>query len=239
MFKRFVCVLAALAGGAAHAGKDELRMIAPLNQVMPLAGFNDDKLSAGILKDLGEAIAERLRRRAVFVSVAGEQVGAVLSKGTADGICYVRPFWIDGSFDWSRPLIPDAELVASHPDMPVVRSLLDLRDRTVGTVVNYRYPRVEQVLGAHFRRLDAQTMEENLRNVMQGSVRYTVIAQSTLAYQLKVNKSLKLRPDLKVASFSAQCAFSRRANVAFSEVNKAINALIDDGSVARILARYR
>ena len=240
MFKQIVCILAALsAAGAARAGEDELRMIAPLNQAMPLADFHDGQLSGGILKDLGDALAARLQRRPVFISVAGDQVAAVLSKGKADGICYVRPFWIDGEFDWSRPLLPDSELVASHPDMPVVRSLLDLRDRPVGTVASYRYPRVEQVLGLRFRRLDSPTMEENLRNVMQGNARYTVIAHSTLAYQLKVNKSLKLRPDLKIASFTAQCAFSRHGGVPFAHVDKAINALIDDGSVQKILAKYR
>jgi polar amino acid transport system substrate-binding protein len=240
MFKRFVCFLAMLqVAHTAQAANDELRMIAPLNQAMPLASFRDDKITGGILKDLGEAIARRVNRRPVFISVAGDQVSAVLSKGKADGICYVRPFWIDGNFDWSRPLIPDTELVASHPDVPVVRSLLDLRDRPVGTVTGYRYPRVEQVLGLRFRRADSPTMEENLRNVMLGNARYTVLAQSTLAYQLKVNKGLKLRPDLKFASFTAQCAFSRRGNIPFTEVDQAIGALIDDGSVARILARYR
>jgi polar amino acid transport system substrate-binding protein len=228
-----------LSSGTALAGDEELRMIAPRNQAMPLASFDNDKLSGGILKDLGDAIAQRLGRRISYISVAGDQVGAVLSKGKADGICYVRPFWIDGQFDWSRPLIPDVELVASHPDEAPVRSLLDLRDRPVGTVTGYRYPRVEQVLGLRFRRVDAPTMEDNLRNVMQGQARYTVLAQSTLAYQLKVNKSLKLRPDLKFASFNAQCAFSRRGNVPFTEVNQAINTLIADGSVAQILARYR
>ncbi len=240
MFKRCVCILALLAvAGIAQAGKEELRMIAPLNQAMPLASFTEEKLSGGILKDLGDAIARRLERPVAYVSVAGDQVAAVLSAGKADGICYVRPFWIDGDFDWSRPLIPDSELVASHPDVPVVRSLLDLRDRPVGTVTAYRYPRVEQVLGLRFRRIDSPTMEENLRNVMLGGARHTVLARSTLDYQLKVNKSLKLRPDLTFASFSAQCAFSRRGKVAFTEVNKAINSLIDDGSVRQILARYR
>ncbi|WP_426102964.1 substrate-binding periplasmic protein [Massilia sp. TSP1-1-2] len=240
MFKHIVCILAALAAaGTATAGNDQLRMIAPLNHAMPLASFKSDKLSGGILKDLGEAIARRLGRSIIFISVAGDQVGAALSDGKADGVCYVRPFWIDGDFDWSAPLLPDTEVVASHPDMPVLRSLLDLRDRPVGTVTGYRYPRVEQVLGLRFLRSDSPTMEENLHKLMLGHARYTVIVQSTLAYHAKMNKSLKLRPDLTVASFSAQCAFSRRSHLPFADVDKAINGLIADGSVQRILARYR
>ena len=239
MFKRSACLAALivpLAGGAAPA---DLVMIAPLNQTMPLAQFRNDKLSGGILKDLDEAIAQRLGRGVVHVSVAGEQVSEVLAAGKADGICYVRPFWIDGQYDWSRPLIPDAELVASVVGAAPVRSLVDLRDRPVGTVAGYRYPRVEQVLGLRFHRSESLTMEENLRKLMAGAVRHTVIAQSTLAYQMRINKALRLRRDLVFASFTAQCAFSKTAGVPFEEINQAINGLVDDGSVNQILARYR
>ena len=239
MLKRLLLALVVLLLPATVQASGDLLMIAPLNQTMPLAQFDNDKLSGGILKDLSEAIARRMGRNIAFISVAGDQVSATLAQGKADGICYVRPFWIDGDYHWSRPLIPDAELVASLPSAPVVRSLLDLRDRPVGTVTAYRYPRVEQVLGLRFQRQDSPTMEENLRRMMQGAVRYTVLAQSTLSYQLKVNKALKLRPDLIFASFTAQCAFSKRGNADFGEVDKAINGLIDDGSVASILARYR
>lgn len=240
MPKRLILALALLATpGPVRAADEELRMIAPLNQTMPLVQFHGDKLSGGILKDLGDAIAQRLGRRADFVSVAGDQVAAALSSGKADGICYVRPFWIDGEFDWSRPLIPDAELVASLPDAPVVRSLLDLRDRPVGTVASYRYPRVEQVLGLRFQRQDSPTMEDNLRRLGPGGPRHTVLGRSTLDYYLKINKGLKLRPDLVVASFTAQCAFSRQGHIPFSDIDKAINSLIADGSVKAILARYR
>ena len=239
MLKRLLLALVVLLLPATVQASGDLLMIAPLNQTMPLAQFDNDKLSGGILKDLSEAIARRMGRNIAFISVAGDHVSATLAQGKADGICYVRPFWIDGDYHWSRPLIPDAELVASLPSAPVVRSLLDLRDRPVGTVTAYRYPRVEQVLGLRFQRQDSPTMEENLRRMMQGAVRYTVLAQSTLSYQLKVNKALKLRPDLIFASFTAQCAFSKRGNADFGEVDKAINGLIDDGSVASILARYR
>ena len=240
MLTRFVSLLVVavpLMAGAAPA--DELVMIAPLNQTMPLAQFTQGKLTGGIIKDLGEAIAQRLGRQLSFVSVSSEQVSGALESGKADGICYVRPFWIDGDFDWTRPVIPDAELVASREGAPPIRSLADLRDRPVGTVVGYRYPRVEQVLGLRFRRSDSPSMEENLRRMMAGPVQYTVIGQSTLAYQRRVNKALKLRSDLVFASVSAQCAFTKRSNVPFAEVNTAVNALLDEGVVEEILARYR
>jgi polar amino acid transport system substrate-binding protein len=239
MLKQCLWTLAVLLFPATVQASDELLMVAPLNQAMPLAQFDNDKISGGIVKDLSEAIARRMGRNIAFISVAGDQVSATLAHGKADGICYVRPFWIDGDYHWTKALIPDAELVASLPSAPVVRSLLDLRDRPVGTVAAYRYPRVEQVLGLRFVRQDSPTMEENLRKMMQGTVRHTVLAQSTLSYQLKINKDLKLRPDLVFASFTAQCAFTKRGNAPAAEVDKAVNSLIEDGSVEAILARYR
>ncbi|NHZ32122.1 substrate-binding periplasmic protein [Massilia rubra] len=242
MFKRSACLLALtvpLCAPLASAAAPDLVMIAPLNQNMPLAQFQNNKLSGGILKDLGDAIGHRLGRGVVYVSVASEQVSDALAAGMADGICYVRPFWIDGQYDWSRPFIADAEVVASQQDAPPVRSLADLRDRPVGTVAGYRYPRVEQVLGLRFQRSESATMEENLRKLMAGKVLHTVIGQATLAYQMRTNHALKLRQDLVFASFKAQCAFSKKAGVPFGQVNQAINGLIDDGSVDAILARYR
>lgn len=223
----------------ALAAEGTLRMIAPRNQTMPLAQFQNEKLSGGIIKDLGDAIAQRLGRRSDYISVAGDQVSAALAARKADGICYVRPFWIDGDFHWSRPVIPDAELVASLPEAIPVRSLLDLRDRPVGTVTGYRYPRVEQVLGLRFQRLDAPTMEDNLRTMGRGGAQHTVLGRATLDYQLKVDKSLHLRPDLVIASFTAQCAFIKQSAVPFRDINQAIDSLLDDGTVASILARYR
>jgi polar amino acid transport system substrate-binding protein len=237
--KRTLLGLLVVCHAVAAQASGELLMIAPLNQTMPLAQYYNGHLAGGIIKDVSVAIGRRMKRKVTFLSVAGDQVSATLTQGKADGICYVRPFWIDGDYHWSRPVIPDAELVASLPSAPVVRSLLDLRDRPVGTVAGYRYPRVEQVLGLRFQREDSVTMEENLHKMMQGAVQYTVLNQSTLSYQLKINTALKLRADLVFASFTAQCAFSKQRNVNPAEVDKAIAGLLADGSIDTILARYR
>lgn len=240
MFKQSLLAILLLSGsGAALAEKGALRMIAPLNQAMPLAQFSKEKLSGGILKDLGDALAQRLGRQADYISVAGDQVGAALAARKADGVCYVRPFWIDGDFHWSRPLIPDAELVASVPGAPPVRSLIDLRDRPVGTVASYRYPRMEQVLGLRFIRDNSPTMEENLAAIRRGAVQHAVLGRAILDYQHKLDPALALRADLVIASFAAQCAFIRHGNITAREIDRALDAMVADGTVDAILARYR
>ncbi|MBJ7314263.1 substrate-binding periplasmic protein [Rugamonas sp. CCM 8940] len=240
MSKRLAALLAcSLLSLAARGAPAELVMLASTDQLMPLADIKHGELGGGIVRDLGEAIAKRLGRKVRFVVVAGDQTGRALVKGKADGMCYVLPYWIDGDFDWSQPFLPDAEMVASVPGAPAIPSLTALRGKSIGTVSAYRYPRVEQVLGAQFVRVDSETMETNLRRVVNGELQYALVSQMVLDYQLRMDKQLKLRPGLVFASFKAQCAFSRRSGVPFAEVDRVIKGLVKDGTVERILASYR
>ncbi len=240
---KLLLALVTLCGGLATAAlraepTPEMVWVAPLNQTMPLAQFQNDKLSAGILKDMGDLISRRLGRIPRYQSVLGEQVSDVMKQGKVDGICYVRPFWIDGDFNWSEPFMPDAEVVAADANAPVLSSLAALRDIPVGTVTSHRHPRVEQVLGERFNRVDSASMPEALHRLANHDYQYIVIGQSTFDYQLSLKKTT-MRSDIVIASFSAQCAFTKTSSIPFAKVDKVIREMLIDGSVDRILARYR
>ncbi|MYM25476.1 transporter substrate-binding domain-containing protein [Duganella sp. FT135W] len=228
-----------LTSACAYAGPGELVMLAPIDQAMPIVRFQNGTLSGGIVKDVGDALATRLGRRAVYLNADSPEVTPALSGGRADGMCYLLPFWVDGDYNWSPPLLPDAEMIAARNDAPRLRSLKDLKDKPVGTVVGYRYPRVQQVLGARFKRVDVANMDKNIEQMMSGKVPYTMISESTLNYQHRIHPKLKLRAELVFSSYKAQCAFSQKSAVPFDEVSKAIDALIKDGSIDQIMARYR
>src|SRR5471030_1530030 len=165
-----IALLALALCGGAQSAEPRLVMIAPTDQGMPIARFQNGQLSGGILMDLGDALAQRLGRQASYLSVDVPGVKATLTSGRADGMCYVVPFWIDGDYNWSTPLFADAEMVVSVEGAPHIHSIKDLRGKPVGTVTGYRYPRVEQVLGLRFVRSDSDTMEKNLRQMMSGKV---------------------------------------------------------------------
>ncbi len=236
LLRQFFAVLPCL---AAPAWAADLVMLAPIDQTMPIVRFQDGRLTGGIVKDLGDAIAQRMGRRAVYLNADVPGVKPALSSGRADAMCYVMPFWIDGDYLWSSPLIPDAEMVVARPAAPVVRSLKDLRDKPVGTVSGYRYPRMEQVLGQRFKRVEADSIEKSLQLLTGGKTDYTIISESTLAYLQHIHPGQKLRVDLVFSSYKAPCALSRKSAVDAKEFNRAIDALLQDGSVDQILARYR
>jgi len=228
-----------LSCAAARVLAGDLVMLAPVDQAMPIVRFQDGRLAGGVLKDVGDAIAQRLGRHAVYLNADVPEVKPMLTSGRADVICYVIPSWIDGDYNWSSALIPDAEMVVARIGSPSVHSLRDLRDRPVATVAGYRYPRVEQVLGVHFIRTEAESIEKALQQLTDGRVQYAIIAENQLAYLQHNNPELKVRPDLVFSAFKAQCAMSHKSQVPFTEFNRAIDAMLSDGTVDQILARYR
>ncbi len=241
MFKHFLCTIAVLpAALAAQASPSaDFTMIAPLNQAMPLVQFEKGKLTGGILRDLGLAMSRRLGRTAQFISVAGDSTAAALADGRADGLCFVLPTWIDGDFNWSVPFMDDAEMVVSRKGAPQIRSLNALRDLPVGSVRAYRYPRVENVLGGQFVRRDSLTTDDNIRKLRDGAVDHALLSKSAVDYQNYINRAEPLRPDLTIAAFEAQCAFSKKSDVAFAEIDRVFNMMLKDGTIERIIARYR
>jgi ABC-type amino acid transport substrate-binding protein len=232
-------LLMALPLCAAHAAQTDLVMLAPLDTSMPIARFQNGALAGGIIKDVGDMLAQRLGRRASYLSVDVNGVTPALTGGRADGMCYVLPSWIDGDYNWSTPLFPDAEMVAAMGDAPHLRSLRDLRDKPVGTVAGYRYPRVEQVLGKHFARVDAESMDLNLRELGKGNGQYAIIGEAVLAYLHRNDPVLRLRPELVFSTYKAGCAFSRLTHVPFQDINRTLDAMLKDGASDQILARYR
>ncbi|WP_295992669.1 ABC transporter substrate-binding protein [Rugamonas sp.] len=216
-----------------------LVFIAPTNHAMPMARFENGELSGGMLKDLGELIAQRLGRRPVFISRPSRRVSDTLSSGQADAVCYVLPNWLTGSYHWSQPLIANGGIVVARGDAPVLRTIADLADKPVGTITGYRYPEIEAALGSHFARDDAPTMEHNFRKLDIGRMQYALTEPATLSYRMRMDPQAHLRSDIVFNSFKAQCAFSLKSTLPFAQVDRAINGLVGDGSIQTLLDRYR
>ena len=81
-----VLLLAILFRLPAQAEDGVVRFIAPENLSMPLAGFKNGELTEGIIKDLGEAIAARMGRKAVFIAIPSKRAQQFLGGGEGDEI---------------------------------------------------------------------------------------------------------------------------------------------------------
>lgn len=233
-----LCLLLA-SSPAAVAGQGELVFVAATNHNMPLSRFQDGELADGLLKDLGDSIAQRMGRQARYISVPAKRVSDYLASGRADGVCYVLPRWLPGPFKWSQPLMPDAGVLVSRPEAPAVRSLSDLANKPVGTVLGYSYSMIDAALGRAFVREDAPSMELNISKIQHGRMQYAIMGRMTAEYLMRADPQHKLRIDFEFDPFKAQCAFSQKSAIPFGEVQRAIGGLVSDGTMDRLLRRYR
>lgn len=206
---------------------------------MPMAGFIDGQLSEGFHKELGEALASKLGREAAFLLLPRKRIAMALDAGQADLICLYLPPWLPGNFQWSRGFFPVTEVVVTDTSVPQPHALRDLNGQPVATVLGYSYPEFDAALGRGFKRDDGHSSSGNLRKLAAGRLHHVITQQSTLDYYIKVGEKLSLYPPLVVKHYKAQCAVSPKGHVSVSEVNKAIDQIVKDGSVSKIISNYQ
>ena len=218
----------------------ELVVLVDTSTELPWAQLQDEGISSGIHHDVGEALAARLGLAPRFLVLPRRRIAGALERGEGDLICAVLPPWLPGSFDWSHPFLPDVELVLSLRSSPRPSSLAALTGQPIGTVAGFVYPNLQQQLGGGFVRDDAPNAGANLRKLNLGRVQHATSSQLFVDYQRRQGLlTAALHPPLVIGSYLTQCAVSRRGHVTVGQVNQAIQDLVGDGSLQRLLARYR
>ncbi|MYM65570.1 transporter substrate-binding domain-containing protein [Pseudoduganella sp. FT55W] len=229
-----VCAAAALNAVAAP-----LVVLVDTGTEMPMAAFRDGQIVEGIHKDVGEALASKLGREASFLLLPRKRIAMALESGQADVVCLYLPPWLPGQFQWSRGFFPVSEVVVTDTSVPQPNKLSDLNGQPVATVLGYYYPELEKAMGKGFVRDDGHSSSGNLRKLAAGRLHHAITQKNTLDYYLKVGEKLSIYPPLVVKTYKAQCAVSPQGRVRLVEVNKAIDQMIKDGSVSKILSNYQ
>jgi len=238
---RWMLILASLAGQqAVHAAEPSpLLIVAPTSQSMPMLRMAKDEPVDGVLKDLGEMLAQRLGLKPVFVALPSKRAGTAVASGAADLLCYVKPEWLEGKVLWTRLFLSGTGIIAAGSNTPEVAQLQALADEPLGTVLGYHYPALELAFRQQVRRADGPDAETNLRRLTYGRVRYAVTDRAALAYYLKANPDAGLREILEVEHYQLGCALTPGKMALLPPLNKAIDRMVADGSLETLLKRYR
>lgn len=230
--------LSLITGLSAAAAPGEVVFIAATNHTAPLSRFEGGVLVEGVIKDLGDALARRLGLRPRYLTMPSKRAPMALRDGEGDLLCYTRPQWIGPDFQFTLPVIPNAEVVAARPDAPKVRTLSELAGQPLGTVLGYRYAEAEAALGPSLKRQDAPDMLANLRKLALGRVPYAITDRMVLRHHQRRAPQDRLREELTLNAFTAPCALSLRSKLPLALVNAALAELVADGEMQTILARY-
>lgn len=216
----------------------EIVFVAATNHSEPLSRFDRGQLSGGIVKDLGDALARRMGLRPRYLSMPSKRAPMALREGEGDLLCYTRPQWIGPDFGFTLPLIPNAEVVAARPEAPRLRTVADLANLSVGTVLGYRYAELEAALGERLRRADAPDMQANLRKLVAKRMDYAITDRLVLREHQRRKPQDGLREDVVLNAYTAPCALSLRSKLKLEAINAALAEMVADGELQRILAAY-
>lgn len=208
------------------------------DSALPLAGFAGDQLTSGIMMDLGQAIANRLHRRAEFVALPRKRLDDALASGAVDGACYLRPAWMDAKLNWGPTLISNDILLVAATGVPRPTTLMDAAGKSIGIVLGYKYPELD-ALGQNYKSEIAPNMASNISKLIAGRMDYAVVDRLSLEYQAKSRPELNRFVTMIITKVNTSCAFSPRSKLSFEEVSRAMRAMVDDRTVDAILARYR
>lgn len=233
-------MLGVLTASAAAAPPGALVMVVDTSAVMPEARIDGGQVREGLHADLGEALGRRLGRSVQMRALPRKRIGQALELGEADLVCDYQSAWLPGPFAWSRAFIPDQTVLVTAASTPPPSGLPAVAGQAIGTVLGYAYPEAEAVLGSGLRRDDAPDAVANLRKLSLGRVAHALTGRRLLDYQQRSGGfTLPVHAPLVVAEVLGQCALSPRSAVTLSALNAAIQALVAQGELARILARYR
>lgn len=231
---------AALAVPTAALAAVPLVMLVDHSEEMPSARIERSQVQEGISHDLAQLLGERLGREPRFLVLPRRRVAQALASGEADLLCDYLPAWLPGPFAWSRPFLPGAYWVVTRREREAPASLAALVGQRVGTVRGYAYPELQARMGAANWREDAPTADASLRMLALGRVDHAAVSQRFLQYQQRIGSfTVPLHAPLPVSSYQTQCALSPRSSVRLSALNQALGEIVSDGSLERMLQRYR
>ncbi|MBI3348512.1 MAG: transporter substrate-binding domain-containing protein [Burkholderiales bacterium] len=217
-----------------------LVLLVETSALMPQARVEGDRVVEGLHLDLGQALGRRLGREVVARPVPRKRLAEALQRGEGDLLCDYQSDWLPGTFAWSRPFIPDQALLISAASVPAPSGLTALAGQPVGTVRGYVYPEMADALRAGFVRDDAPDAVVNLQKLELGRVKHALTGRRVLDYQQRIGRfRLALHPPLVVSEVLAQCALSPSSPVGLAALNAAIQGLVAEGELNRLLGRYR
>lgn len=237
--RHLLLALAAPAGTA--AAEAPLVVLVDSSVQLPQALIRDGQVVEGLQHDIAVELGQRLGRPLRFRVVPRRRVGPSLLAGDeADLICTYLPAWLPEPLQWSKPFLDDGELLVTTRRRPAPMRLSQVAGQRIGTIAGFAYAEVAATLGAGFLRDDGPNLESLLRKLALGRVEHALVGRASFEYLLRRGEvPVALHPPLVVAHWRTSCALSPRSTLKLVELDAALDAMQAEGSLRRIVDRYR
>ncbi|WP_413288156.1 substrate-binding periplasmic protein [Bdellovibrio sp. HCB337] len=229
---------------AAENEKNILRFSASSTWPMPYGQIKDGVLVDGFMLDIANAISKEMGLEPQIIVLPRNRTEQGALSGAYDIRCHLTKKWVPDPdlFIWSEPLFVFSTIVIGHKGTPRVKKLSDLNGKTLGTVLGYSYPALNEAIDqGKIIRDDTENQTAAYQKVGVGNNLYAVTDELSFEYYLKTSgKRLQFAKwQLELSSDVSHCAILKKSKVDPMQINKAIQRLKRDGTIDKILARYR
>lgn len=239
MQKHMVAGILVLFALSANAAKGPVHAAVPAGLPPPLLFEHEQELT-GIVPEYTRAIVDALGRKGTLSLLPRNRLTMYMEKGSVDFLCYTSFDWADDkdSFLWADNLFYKKEVILGPAPMP--KLLKDLKGKTLGTMLGYSYPK----LNDYFKdktiiREDGPTEEANLNKLRNDHIEYLIIDELFLDYYKKNNPDIdKGRERLVLQQYPVSCSLSKKGRVTVKELNKAIAKVKSSGKLREIFKKY-
>ncbi|WP_414703731.1 substrate-binding periplasmic protein [Pseudomonas sp. TCU-HL1] len=210
---------------------------------MPVAEFKENRLVGGIIHDLIERLSQRLDVPAQIQVLPRNRVELALKQGEIDVRCYISPKWIANSEEylWSVPFIQQRDLIVARSASEQLSSPDKLSGQSIGTVLGYTYPRLQQLFDhGDLRRDEARNQELVLQKLLAGRYQYAVSNELALEW---FNRDLPNTDHLVNAGILEEepvsCLVRNDPALPAQRILRTLLQMKESGEIEEILARYR
>lgn len=201
---------------------------------------NNPKLEAGILKDLGEALAAEMNMKVTWILLPKKRVAPNLLSGEISLICHVNEVWqpaIKDAVEWSHDLYRSTNVIV-HTKKNSLRSIKDLYGERVGTVLNFVYTNLDKHFAkGEIKRENGPNNESNVQKLLHDRINYVVMSNLEFNYYKRIYPQLDF-VDFGLDIVMTKCAVSKKSTLNLNQLNKAIDSIKKNGTLDRILKSY-
>lgn len=210
----------------------------------PIAFLADNRLTGGLSKEIGEALAHELGTNVEFIVVPRKRIEPLIEAGKAQITCNANPKWYKHPqrLQWTKEIYPQVERLISLKPLPDIHYVNELTGKKISTIRGYTYPALAYLwLNHRASHLPESRLELMIRAIQRRLADVAVVSELEFAYWAKNHpidaQQLKLHP-ITVTSIPTMCAVSQHSSITVAQLNQAIDRLHHSGQLKAILKRY-
>ncbi|PCI60433.1 MAG: hypothetical protein COB35_09300 [Gammaproteobacteria bacterium] len=219
------------------------------NDAPPYAIVKKDKLFAGIIKDIFDAIVKDLDIKVKYVQTPRKRAEIYLASGKINAIAISNPQWLHQSnmYQWSDAIFVEKDLLVTLiKHQKKITKIAEMTNMIIGTTRGYKYPTLTKAFSdKRILRSDATNIAANFARLklarIDGFIDSNILIKhhlTNLTLQHDTPKKIFQIEPIIISEHFIHTALSSNSPVSASQFNNALHKLKKNGTIHAILKKY-